>query len=87
MTSFPSDAKDWLGKLVSFDTTSYKSNLSLLDYVRDYLKTFNIESVYVYNPEKIHANLFATIPASDGSTQGGIILSGHTDVVPVDGQK
>ncbi|MFP3741161.1 M20/M25/M40 family metallo-hydrolase, partial [Burkholderia sp. SIMBA_019] len=33
------------------------------------------------------ANLFATLPAHDGSTNGGIVLSGHTDVVPVDGQK
>ncbi|MDK4696864.1 M20/M25/M40 family metallo-hydrolase [Kingella negevensis] len=32
------------------------------------------------------ANLFATLPASNGETQGGLVLSGHTDVVPVDGQ-
>ncbi|MFX5960949.1 M20/M25/M40 family metallo-hydrolase, partial [Acinetobacter baumannii] len=40
-----------------------------------------------HSPDGAKANLFATLPASNGETQGGIVLSGHTDVVPVDGQQ
>ncbi|KAK7201532.1 glutamamyl carboxypeptidase [Novymonas esmeraldas] len=87
MSDFPTTYTQWLAKLVSFNTVSTNSNLELLNYVKGYLKTFGIESTYIYNPTKTHANLFATLPASNGATQGGIVMSGHTDVVPVDGQK
>ncbi|KPI83171.1 glutamamyl carboxypeptidase putative metallo-peptidase Clan MH Family M18 [Leptomonas seymouri] len=85
--NYPSDYKQWLAKLISFDTVSRNSNLPLVDYVKAYLKTVGVESSLVYNPAKTHANLWATLPGEGGITQGGIILSGHTDVVPVDGQK
>jgi len=78
---------DWTRKLVSFDTTSRGSNLALIETVREYLRGVGIDSQLSYNDERNKANLFATIPAADGSVQGGIVLSGHTDVVPVDGQK
>ena len=78
---------DWTRKLVSFDTTSRGSNLALIETVRDYLRGVGLESHLSHNDEGNKANLFATIPAADGSVQGGIVLSGHTDVVPVDGQK
>ncbi|KPA73087.1 glutamamyl carboxypeptidase putativemetallo-peptidase Clan MH Family M18 [Leptomonas pyrrhocoris] len=87
MSTYPSSHKEWLGKLISFDTTSRNSNLELIRYIEAYLKSVGVESTLVYNPEKTKANLFATFPADNGATQGGIILSGHTDVVPVDGQK
>ncbi|OWT77518.1 acetylornithine deacetylase [Achromobacter sp. HZ28] len=76
----------WLEKLVAFDTTSRNSNLALIETVRDALKKQGVDAVLVHNADRNKANLFATLPAQDGSTQGGIVLSGHTDVVPVDGQ-
>ncbi|KAK7198270.1 glutamamyl carboxypeptidase [Novymonas esmeraldas] len=88
MAPYPTDAKSWLGKLVSFDTTcTTQSNLDLIEYVEAYLKTQGISSTRVYSPKKDKAHLWATLPAADGATQGGIVLSGHTDVVPVTGQK
>ena len=74
-------------KLVSFDTTSRNSNLALIDWVRDYLAEYGIGSDLTFNDDRSKANLFATLPAQDGTTaSGGIVLSGHSDVVPVDGQ-
>jgi acetylornithine deacetylase len=73
--------------LVGFDTTSRESNLALIDWVRAYLQQYGIASVLTFDDDRRKANLFATIPARDGNaTTGGIVLSGHTDVVPVDGQ-
>jgi acetylornithine deacetylase len=74
---------EMIRKLVGFDTTSRDSNLALIEFVRDYLAGHGIASELVYDEEKRKANLFATI-GPDGV--GGIMLSGHTDVVPVDGQ-
>ena len=52
-----------------------------------YLKSHGVESTLTFNDDRRKANLFATLPARDGNTtEGGIVLSGHTDVVPVDGQ-
>ena len=69
--------------LVSFDTTSRESNLGLIEFVRDHLKSLGIQSRLSYDAEKRKANLFATF--GDMPTRG-IVLCGHTDVVPVDGQ-
>ncbi len=69
--------------LVSFDTTSRLSNLVLIDFVREYLSRFDIDSELIFNDDKSKANLFATIGPSN---RPGVMLSGHTDVVPVDGQ-
>ncbi|MGC7402597.1 acetylornithine deacetylase [Pandoraea pneumonica] len=77
---------DWIKKLVSIDTTSRESNLGLIETVRDSLKDAGVEPWLSYDATKRKANLFVTLPAADGNTQGGIVLSGHTDVVPVDGQ-
>jgi acetylornithine deacetylase len=70
-------------RLVGFDTTSRGSNLALIDFVRDYLDGFGIASELVFDETGNKANLFATLGPDDRS---GIMLSGHTDVVPVDGQ-
>ena len=72
-----------LKTLVGFDTTSCESNLQLIEFVRDYLTGFDLPCELIYNAERNKANLFATIGPAD---QPGIVLSGHTDVVPVDGQ-
>ena len=78
---------DLIRTLVGFDTTSRDSNLALIEWVRGYLAGFGVESTLTFDDEGRKANLFATLPARDGNvTHGGIVLSGHTDVVPVDGQ-
>lgn len=80
------DTVAWLRQLVGFDTTSRTSNLTLINYVADYLQQQGLSPWLVQNGDGNKANLFVTIPAINGSTDGGIVLSGHTDVVPVDGQ-
>ena len=70
-------------KLVGFDTTSSKSNLELIEFIEGYLNDRGINSILVFNKEKTKANLYATIGSKELS---GVMLSGHTDVVPVTGQ-
>ncbi|WP_414451720.1 acetylornithine deacetylase [Burkholderia sp. 22PA0099] len=77
---------DWINRLVAMDTTSRVPNLGLIETVRDALAERGIRSELTYDKREGWANLFATIPAHDGATDGGVVLSGHTDVVPVDGQ-
>ena len=72
-----------LAQLIAFDTTSHKSNLALIAFVEDYLRGHNIKSTRIPSPEGDKACLFATIGPEDVA---GVALSGHTDVVPVDGQ-
>jgi len=75
--------REMLAKLVSFNTESQRSNLELIDFCRDYLASHGVESTLVPSPDGQKANLYATIgPKVDG----GVVLSGHTDVVPVAGQ-
>jgi acetylornithine deacetylase len=75
---------DMIRRLVSFDTTSRLSNLALIEFARDYLAKLGVESTLVFDESGTKANLFATIGPRD---RPGIVLSGHTDVVPVDGQE
>lgn len=77
---------EWLSRLVFFDTTSRNSNLALIDVIRTWLEQHDIAVTLTLDHQKQKANLLATIPTHTGSTTGGIILSGHTDVVPVDDQ-
>ena len=74
---------EMIERLVSFDTTSRESNLPLIHFVRDYLASHGIDSALVHDETGRKANLYATIGPVDVP---GIALSGHTDVVPVDGQ-
>jgi acetylornithine deacetylase len=76
----------WIERLVRIDTTSRKSNLGLIETVRDHLAGAGIPSTLTYDADRGKANLFASVPAAAGGVRGGVILSGHTDVVPVDGQ-
>jgi acetylornithine deacetylase len=77
------NSEEILARLISFDTTSTMSNLQLIDYVRNLLEDHNITSQLVHNDDRSRANLYATIGADD---IGGVMLSGHTDVVPTTGQ-
>jgi acetylornithine deacetylase len=77
------DYRGMIGRLVGFDTTSRNSNLALIEFVRDYLDGYKVKSELVFAEDGKKANLYATIGAED---RGGILLSGHTDVVPVDDQ-
>jgi acetylornithine deacetylase len=74
---------DILAKLVAFDTTSRGSNLALIAFVEAELGKLGVSGRRVPNEDGTKANLFATLGPM---TEGGVILSGHTDVVPVDGQ-
>ena len=77
-------ALPWVERLVSFDTVSRNPNLGLIETVRDELRAAGVKSTITTDKRGQWANLFATVPAHDGETNGGIVLSGHTDVVPVD---
>ena len=77
------NSEQLLGRLIAYDTTSTTSNLQLIDFMRNYLDDFSVNSQLVYNDDKSCANLYATIGPRD---VGGVMLSGHTDVVPTSGQ-
>ncbi len=76
-------ALDLLERLVAFDTVSDKSNLPLIAFVADYLKGQGIRFVTAPNASGDKAALYASIGPD---VDGGVVLSGHTDVVPVTGQ-
>ncbi len=77
------ESLEMIRRLVGFDTTSRDSNLALIDYVRGYLAELGVTSTLVHDETGQKANLYATLGPTD---RPGICLSGHTDVVPVDGQ-
>ncbi len=77
-------SRDLLNKLISFPTISRDSNLELIDFIDAYLKDFGFKTNLIFNAEKTKANLYAVIGPND---KPGVMLSGHTDVVPVQGQK
>src|SRR6218665_1023112 len=80
----PSDESLQLAQtLVRLDTRSHVSNLALIHFVRDHLAALGIASRLTYNADRTKANLFATLGAHKPA---GVILSGHTDTVPWDGQ-
>jgi acetylornithine deacetylase len=78
-----SKAIELLKTLVGFDTTSYNSNLELIEFIQSYLSSYDIDSTLIHDESGKKANLYATIGRTD---IGGVMLSGHTDVVPVAGQ-
>ncbi len=78
-----SSYKSILQNLVAFDTTSHRSNLEIVGFIREYLAQYGIDVSLVHNEDGQKANIYATIGNKDVS---GIGLSGHTDVVPVTGQ-
>lgn len=76
-------AREWLTRLVAFDTTSCHSNLALIEAIEAWLDTLGVRPVRVAGAEGKKANLLFSIGPE---ATGGVVLSGHTDVVPVDGQ-
>jgi acetylornithine deacetylase len=77
------DTRTILERLVAFDTVSAKPNRALMDYVQGVLAEAGIDSTLIPDASGGKANLFATVGPQD---RGGVMLSGHTDVVPVEGQ-
>ncbi|MEM9140254.1 MAG: acetylornithine deacetylase [Pseudomonadota bacterium] len=76
-------AQEMLAKLVSFPTVSRDTNLPLMDFVEEYLAGHGVQSHRVYSACETKCNLYALVGPEEA---GGVVLSGHTDVVPVDGQ-
>jgi acetylornithine deacetylase len=77
------ECRTLLAQLIAFDTTSRNSNLALIAFVKDLLASWGVEPRLVHSEDGAKANLYAVIGPA---VAGGIVLSGHTDVVPVDGQ-
>ncbi|WP_289051427.1 acetylornithine deacetylase [uncultured Psychrobacter sp.] len=86
--NYPNDSIDWLTRLIAFDTVSRHSNLALIDDVKAYCEQLGLTVDLTFNDTKNKANLFVTVPAGKDADEvnHGLVLSGHTDVVPVDGQ-
>jgi len=84
MSPLAATTRELMEQLVAFDTTSRDSNLDLIHFVRDYLSGHGVDSTIIRDADEPKANLYATIGPQD---RPGIMLSGHTDVVPVDGQE
>src|SRR6202047_1320502 len=76
-------SRTMIERLISFNTVSRDSNLGLIEWARDYLQGFGALTRLTFDATGKKANLFATL---GDSKKPGLILSGHTDVVPVDGQ-
>ena len=77
---------DWAKRLIGLDTTSRDPNLPLIEVIAAELRARGLTAHIRPAPHDGWANLIATVPAADGSLDGGVVLSGHTDVVPVDDQ-
>ena len=76
-----------IDRLLAFPTVSRDSNLGLIEYARDELARHGVRANLIYDAQRNKANLFATMSAEpDRITTGGLVISGHTDTVPVDGQ-
>ena len=77
----------WIERLVALDTTSRNSNLKLIEVLEEEMSRLGLTPERIPNDDGSKTNLVLTLPAADGSTGGGVVLSGHTDVVPIDGQR
>ncbi len=91
MTASPQTAPSAAGvaairRLIAFPTVSRDSNLELIDYVRECVRPLDADVRLTFDNDRRKANLFATLGPKDLRAQPGIVLSGHTDVVPVEGQ-
>jgi acetylornithine deacetylase len=79
----PPESIEMIRRLVAMDTTSRNSNLEIIDFIADHLERLGVRGRLVHDETGRKANLYATLGPTD---KPGIALSGHTDVVPVDGQ-
>ncbi|WP_193045383.1 acetylornithine deacetylase [Mycolicibacterium baixiangningiae] len=76
----------WIKELVAIDSTSDRSNLPILELIDTQLRKAGARTAFRPNQHRNKANLVASFPSADGSLAGGLVLSGHTDAVPVEGQ-
>lgn len=83
MTGTTLSTREMLDKLTGFDTVSSRSNLDLVHWVQGYLDGYGIKSTLIHDATGSKANLHAVVGPED---KPGVVLSGHTDVVPVEGQ-
>ena len=83
MPTIRPETRQFIENLIAFDTTSAKSNMALIDFAEDYLTGQGARCRRVINAEGTKANLVASLGPE---ASGGLVLSGHSDVVPVDGQ-
>ncbi len=86
--AYPQNSVDWLTRLIGFDTVSRHSNLALINDAQVYCEQLGLSVDLTFNELQNKANLFVTVPAGENANiiNGGLVLSGHTDVVPIDGQ-
>ncbi len=82
MTQITQRTREIFARLIGFDTVSAKPNVALMDYVVAMLAEVGVDATLIPDPTGTKANLYATV----GQGAGGVMLSGHTDVVPVEGQ-
>lgn len=86
--SAPSDAVlDWLDRLVRLDSTSRVPNTPVIDLLAGHARSLGLTPLVFPREDGQRANMVVTVPDADGGTSGGVMLSGHTDCVPVDGQQ
>ena len=85
---YPTSTIEWLTRLIGFDTVSRHSNLTLIKDVQAYCTSLGLAVDLTFNAAQNKANVFVTVPAGKNADRvdKGLVLSGHTDVVPVDGQ-
>ena len=80
------ESLEYTRRLIAFPSIAQTSNLDVIDYIEAEFARHGHTGHRSYSEDGTRANLFITIPAADGTVNGGIIISGHTDVVPVEGQ-
>lgn len=83
MSSIRPQTREMIERLVGFDTTSARSNLALIDFAQHYLERHGARCRRTLSADASKANLFASFGPE---AAGGVVLSGHSDVVPVEGQ-
>lgn len=86
-TSPPPASLPWIERLVAVDTTSRRSNLDLIALIEAEVHRLGLTGERIPNEDGTKANLVVTLPAVGGVSGGGVVLSAHTDVVPVEGQR
>lgn len=77
---------DWIERLIRIPTISGDSNLELIEVIEQEFARHGVQTHRSLSDDRTRANLFATLPDCHGNTSGGVVISGHTDVVPVEGQ-
>ncbi|WP_040159543.1 acetylornithine deacetylase [Nigerium massiliense] len=85
-STLSSPVREWLTKLIAIDSTSRDSNRGVIDLVADHARSLGLEPLIFPTEDGQRSNMIVSVPDKSGSTDGGVMLAGHTDCVPVDGQ-